>query len=223
MFTDRRDAGRRLAQQLRRFRGPQLVILGVPRGGVPVAAEVAAALDATLDILVVRKLGVPGREDVAMGAVGEHGVRVVNRQVMHLAGVDQDHLIKVERTEREALRHQTVMLRQGRRPLLLVARTAVIVDDGVATGAVAEAACQIARLRGAAKVVLAVPVAAADALRRLCRVADEVVCLSSPTWFGSMADAYEDFSTVSDHAVAAVLERVTRTAAVRAVAASGVT
>jgi putative phosphoribosyl transferase len=207
MFADRRDAGWQLAQKLRRLRGPHVVVLGPPSGGVPVAAEVANALGTPLDVLVVRKLGVPGHTEIAMGAVGEGGVRVVNQQVLHLAGVSQTALAAVERTEREAVRHRAARLRQGRVPASLAGRTVVIVDDGIATGATAQAACQIAGARSAAKVILAVPVAPPDGVERLSRVADEVVCVNTPTWFGAVGEAYREFPQVSDREVIDLLER----------------
>lgn len=210
MFADRRDAGRQLAQRIRQLRGPDVVVLGLPQGGVPVAAEVAAGLDAPLDVLVVRELGVPGRPGQTMGAVGEGGVRVVNRQVLHLAGVSSATLATAERVEREALRHQTAALRQGRPPMPLAGHTAVIVDDGLTTGESAQAACQMARLRGASRAIIAVPVAAAETVERLSHIADEVVCLDRRPSLGKVSEAYDDFSPVGDDEVGVALERAAR-------------
>jgi len=207
MFADRLDAGRLLAQRLAAMRGPAVVVLGLPRGGVPVAAEVAEALDAPLDVIVVGRLGVPGHPGLAVGAIGEGRVRVINRHVMHLAGVTDVDLPALERAAREEVRRTASMLRQGRAPLSLAGRTAVIVDDGMSTGFTAQAACLAARARGAARVVVAVPVAPLDAIVRLRRLADQVVCVAQPAWFGAIGDWYRDFRRVAESDVVEILER----------------
>ena len=158
MFTDRRDAGRRLAARLGHLSGPDTVVLGLPRGGVPVAYEVATALRAPLDVIVVRKLGVPFQPELGMGAIGEGGARVINEQVVRMAGVAPADIETVESHERQELERRSTRFRAGLPRLDLRGRTALIVDDGIATGSTALAACQVARASGAERVVLAVPV-----------------------------------------------------------------
>src|SRR5665213_3424052 len=143
-FTNRVDAGRRLAARLEYLRGEDLVVLGLPRGGVPVALEVAGALDAPLDVIVVRKLGVPFQPELGMGAIGEGGVRVLNAEVVRLAGVSSVELAAVEQRERTELERRARRYRGERLPVLLEGKTVVIVDDGIATGSTARAACQVA-------------------------------------------------------------------------------
>lgn len=180
------------------------VVLGLPRGGVPVAAEVAAALDAPLDVLIVRKLGVPWHPEVAMGAVGEGGATVLNTEVTAVARVTADDLERVERRERAEVEERVTRFREGRAPVSLRGRCALIVDDGIATGATVRAACSIARVRGAASVVVAVPVAAPEALARLDE-ADDVVCLHTPDDFMAVGMHYVDFRQVDDQEVVDLL------------------
>jgi putative phosphoribosyl transferase len=209
MFTDRVDAGRRLAQDLDSLRGTDVVVLGLPRGGVPVAAEVARALDAPLDVIVVRKLGVPFQPELAMGAVGEAGVRVVDAEIFRRAGVTDAELRSVERREREEVDARVARLRRGRHRVDLKGRTAVIVDDGLATGSTARAACRVARQLGAARVVVAVPVAPADTVRSMTD-ADTVVCVAVPERFGAVGAYYRDFTPTSEDEVVALLDAAAR-------------
>lgn len=206
-YRDRTEAGRRLARRLEDMRGRDVVVLGLPRGGVPVACEVAAGIGAPLDVLVVRKPGVPRQPEPGFGAIGEHGVRVLDEDVLRQARVSEDDREEVERYERAELERLVRRYRRGREPVPLAGRTVVVVDDGLATGATAEAACRVARGRGPARVVLAVPVGADHAARRLRDVADEVICLESPRWFGSVGAWYEDFTQVEDDEVTELLER----------------
>jgi putative phosphoribosyl transferase len=201
-FVDRVDAGRRLAERLRHLRGEDVVVLGLPRGGVPVAAEVARALDASLDVIVVRKLGVPSRPELAMGAVGEDGVLVVNERVVHASEVE---FAEVERREREEVQRSARRFRGERAGLLLAGRTALVVDDGVATGSTARAACRVARAQGAARVVLAVPVCRRDVAGALGDVVDEVVCLVAPEGFSAVGQFYADFRPTSEAEVVELL------------------
>ena len=158
-FRDRVDAGRQLAQRLGHLRGEDVVVLGLPRGGVPVAFEVAGALQAQLDVIVVRKLGLPFQPELAMGAIGEGGFRVVDPGVVTRGRITPEELLSVERHERRELEKRVARFRRGRERLDLHNRVAVIVDDGIATGSTARVACDIARHLGAARIVLAVPVA----------------------------------------------------------------
>jgi predicted phosphoribosyltransferase len=209
VFTDRRQAGRRLAARLGHLRGEDLVVLGLPRGGVPVAAEVAAGLGAPLDVVVVRKLGVPYQPELGMGAIGEGGVRVLNPEIMRMAGVAEEAVDRVEREEREELERRVRRYRGDRPPVDVSGRTAVIVDDGIATGSTAQAACRIVRAQGAARVVLAVPVAPRGVEAEFQGLADEVVVADEPVWFAAIGQFYEDFTQTSDAEVMDCLERAT--------------
>ena len=206
-FLDRSDAGRRLAAELGPLRGAHPVILGLPRGGVPVAYEVAVALDAPLDVIIVRKLGVPFQPELGMGAIGEGGVRILSERVLHRAGVTADELAAVEDRERAELDRRAARFRGGRPRLALTGRTVVVVDDGIATGSTARAACLVARAQGASRVVLAVPVAPPQAITELRQEADDLVCLEVPWDFDAIGQFYADFAQTSDEEVIACLER----------------
>ncbi len=197
-FEDRVDAGRQLGERLAEREWSDAVVLGLPRGGVPVAAEVARALDAPLDVLIVRKVGVPWRPELAMAAVGEDGAVVRNDDVIATAGVSRDELAAGERRERAEVEQRAVRFRGGRAPESLAGRTALIVDDGIATGASMRAACAIARARQAARIVVATPVAPADVIDALASDADEIVCLSVPPDFMAVGMHYVDFGQTSD-------------------------
>ena len=206
MFADRDEAGRRLGQCLADrpdLTGPGVVVLGLPRGGVPVAARVAAALDAPLDLVGVVKLRHPGQPEFALGALGEGGVRVVARDPSR-SGVSGETLARLERVGALRLAAQVARLRRGRDRVSLRGRTAVVVDDGVATGSTARAACAAARDAGASRVILAVPVAPAGLADRLPE-ADALVVLSSPQPFGAVSQHYRDFSAVEEDVVLAEL------------------
>jgi predicted phosphoribosyltransferase len=207
LFADRTEAGRRLAARLGTLRDRDPVVLGLPRGGVVVAFEVAQALGAPLDVVVVRKLGVPSQPELAMGAVGEGGVRLVDPRIVRAAEVTAEELAAVERRERAQVLQRVERFRGGAPPVPLEGRTAVLVDDGVATGATLRAACGITRAQGSARVLAAVPVAAKDALGRLRQEADEVVCLSTPWPFRGVGRWYGDFAQVDDETVVELLER----------------
>ncbi|WP_020139472.1 phosphoribosyltransferase family protein [Streptomyces sp. 351MFTsu5.1] len=185
-FDDRRAAGRQLAWRLESLRDRDPVVLGLPRGGVPVAYEVAGALDAPLDVLVVRKLGVPRSPELGFGALGENGVRVLNDDVLEETGVGLAEQAVVEAAERTELERRVSRCRHGRDPVALTGRTVVIVDDGLATGATAEAACRVVRGRGAARIVLAVPVGTTAVVARLRRLADEVVRRQALPFLGTV-------------------------------------
>ena len=208
-FADRVDAGRRLAAELLAvepgLRGADVVVLGLPRGGVPVAAEVAAALGAPLDVIVVRRLGVPWQPELAMGAVGEGGVQVLDARVVQHTGVSDAEVGAVRERERAAVEARATALRAGRARLDLVGRTALVVDDGLATGSTARAACQVAWHLGADRVVLAVPVGAADTVAAFPD-ADRVVCVLTPVDFAAVGQFYRDFSATSDAEVVRLLD-----------------
>jgi putative phosphoribosyl transferase len=207
MFTDRRDAGRQLSDRLQHLRAPQTVVLGLPRGGVPVAFEVAAALHAPLDVIVVRKLGVPFQPELAMGAIGEGAVEVVNDHVVRIAHVSEVELAAVRERERVELARRSRLFRGGHPRLSLEGRTALLVDDGIATGSTAMAACRVARAAGAARVVLASPVAPPSTAERFRAVVDEFVCVDTPADFYAIGQFYRDFRPVPDSEVIEVLDR----------------
>jgi len=206
-FVDRVDAGRQLSTRVEHLRGSDVVVLGLPRGGVTVAYEVARALNAPLDVIVVRKLGVPEQPELGMGAIGEDGVRVINPDVVRIARVSPEEIDEVQRREQVVLDRRAKALRADAPPVPLEGRIALVVDDGIATGSTARAACQIARARGARRVVLAAPVAAPDTIAALRADADEVICVLTPTWLSSIGQWYDDFSPTTDDEVRQLLAR----------------
>jgi putative phosphoribosyl transferase len=204
MFADRHDAATHLAAELRDLAGGPVVVLGIPRGGVEIAAVVAAALDAELDVVIPRKVGAPGNPELGLGAVAE-GVEVLDQRLIRILGVDEDYLgQEIEAQEREIAR-RAATYRQGRREIDLAGKVAVVVDDGVATGGTAVAALRWARGKGAARVILAVPVAPSEAVTRLATEADEVRVLSTPEPFHAVGQWYGDFPQVSDERVIELL------------------
>jgi putative phosphoribosyl transferase len=216
VFADRVDAGRKLATRLKHLRDEPVVVLGLPRGGVPVAYEVATALGAPLDVIVVRKLGVPFQPELGMGAIGEDGARIINDEIVRMTGVSEPQLAEVESRERAELERRALRFRGDRPRVPLAGRTAVVVDDGIATGSTARAACQVARAHGAARVVLAVPVAPPGWTARFSGDADEFVCLDTPEPFFAIGQFYVDFSQTSDEEVMTCLQRASEGAAATA-------
>ena len=205
VFADRRDAGRRLATLLAPLRDEQPVVLALPRGGVPVAAEVARALGAPLDVIVVRKLGLPYQPELGFGAIGEGGVRLLDTALLRRVGLTERDVSWVEAEERRELIRRVRRYRGDRPPISVEGRTVVIVDDGLATGATARTAVSIARARGARRIVLAVPVAPSEAVNELRDDADQVVSLVTPAHFVAVGLWYRDFDQTSDDEVAALL------------------
>jgi putative phosphoribosyl transferase len=200
-FADRRDAGRKLAARLAARGYADPYVLALPRGGVPVAAEIAQALGAPLDVLLVRKLGVPGHEELAMGAIADGGVRVLNDEVIAYAGVGGEALERVTRQEQRELARRAAAYR-GERPFPRLAdKTVIVVDDGLATGATMRAAVLALRELGAARIVVAVPVGAPSTCAALREIADEVVCVRMPARFGGVGSWYRDFSQTTDEEV----------------------
>ena len=206
-FIDRADAGRQLASRMGYLRGHEVVVLGLPRGGVPVAFEVAKALHAPLDVLLVRKLGVPYHPELAFGAVGDGGVRVISDAVVRAARISDQEMAAVETRELAELRRRSERFRGDYQRIPLRGRIAVIVDDGIATGATAQAACQVARAEGASRVVLAVPIAGTETAQQFAPYADEVVCLETPAPYFAVGQGYRNFAQTSDDEVVALLGR----------------
>ena len=208
-FLDRADAGRRLASVLAGQPaigpGTGTVVLGLPRGGIPVAYQIARALQAPLDVILVRKIGLPEQPELAMGAIGEDGVRVVNDDVVRAERVSERRFAEVEERERAELGRRAARYRAGHPRVPLAGQTAIVVDDGIATGSTARAACQVARAHGAARVVLAVPVAPRASIDALASVADDVVCAEVPEPFLAIGQWYTDFTQTGDAEVVALL------------------
>ncbi len=208
-FRDREDAGRQLAAIVVRIGldGADSVVVGLPRGGVPVADQVARALGAPLDVIVVRKLGVPFQPELAMGAIGEGGVRVENEEIVRSAALGVADMDDVERHERTELERRAAHYREGAARVELSERQTVVVDDGVATGSSARAACLVAHAQGARRVVLAAPVVSQPALGALSAVCDDVVYVAAPDPFYAVGEWYEDFSQTTDEEVIGLLRR----------------
>jgi putative phosphoribosyl transferase len=204
-FRDRVDAGRRLAERLAVHSGESAVVVALPRGGVPVAAEVAKALGAPLDVLVVRKLGCPWQPELGMGAIAEGDITVRNEDLIERIGVDDATIRAVADRERAELDRRVRRYRGDRPPVPVEGRTAILVDDGIATGSTARAAVDVLRRRGASRVVLAVPVAPREAVIALGDVADEVVAVETPRLFMAIGQFYDDFTQTSDDEVATLL------------------
>lgn len=210
LFADRTEAGRRLAVALGAYRGRDVVVLALPRGGVAVAAEVAKGLRAPLDLIMVRKIGAPGQPELAVGAVveGEPPFRAINSDVVRLLDVDEAFLSAEEQRQVDEIARRRQLYLGHVRRVPLKGRIAVIVDDGVATGATMRAALHAVREAGATRVVVAVPVAPSETLARLETEADEVVCLEQPSWFRAIGLHYADFRQLTDDDVIALLEEV---------------
>jgi predicted phosphoribosyltransferase len=216
VFRDRRDAGVQLAAQLMRYAGDSsVIVLGLPRGGVPVAYEVARALRAPLDIFVVRKLGVPGHRELAMGAIASGDVRVLNQEVVKALRIPEAMIDAVAAQEQKELERQQLAYR-GDIPFAdLAGRTVIVVDDGLATGSTMLAAVRALRQMHPARIIVAAPVAAAETCRLLAKEADEVVCVSTPESFHAVSMWYEEFSQTTDEEVRYLLESAAHVAPAR--------
>ena len=205
-FADRRDAGRRLAHALSAIKLTDPIVLALPRGGVPVAVEVARALGAPLDLLLVRKIGAPDQRELAVAAIAEGpGGLVLDAETMAASGASQDYVEREADRERSELARRRAAYLGGRAPLAVEGKTAVVVDDGIATGTTVRAALQALRARRPARVVLAVPVAPTRALLEIGPLVDDLVCLSEPPGFYAVGAHYDDFRQVSDDEVIAAL------------------
>lgn len=211
MFADRHHSGTELARLLAPYAGRHdVIVLGLPRGGVPVAYEVAKALDAPLDVLVARKLGVPFQPELAMGAIASGGATWLNQEVIRLARVTPEEIARVEASERVELHRREALYRQGRKPLDVSGRTVILVDDGMATGASIHAAARAVRALAPSKLIVAVPVAPTEGAQRMRHVADEFVCLDTPEDFRAVGQFYRDFGQTSDAEVQTLLAQAQR-------------
>lgn len=207
LFRNRSEAGRALAERVRTaVPESHPLILALPRGGVPVAFEVARALHAELDVFLVRKLGMPGEEELALGAIASGGVRVLNKELIGYMRVPDDVLEEVTSREQHELERREQMYRKGRAPASVAGRTVVLIDDGLATGASMLAASRALRPQGAARIVVAVPVASRQTCDDFRREVDEIICLATPHPFGAVGIWYEDFAQISDQQVRILLE-----------------
>jgi len=207
-FADRRDAGRCLAAELAGLRGtPGLAVLALPRGGVPVAFEIARALGAPLDVFLVRKLGVPGHEELAFGAIASGDVRVLDQRVVEAAGLDDDTIDAVTTRERRELDRRERRYRGALPPRDVAGRAVLLVDDGLATGSSMRAGIEALRVRGAGRIIVAVPVGPAETCAVLAELADELVCLHTPEHFRAVGSSYADFGQTTDDEVCDLLAR----------------
>ena len=207
-YMDRRDAGIQLAARLSAYRDkPGVIVLGLPRGGVTVAFEIAGALHAPLDILIVRKIGFPGNPELAVGALSETGALVLNEDIITPYGVIRDYLERETARQKEEIARRVALYRKGRGLPALAGKTVILVDDGVATGATAKAAVATLKQEQLARLVVALPVASPDSAEEIARVVDELVCLETPPGFMSVGGYYADFTQVEDAEVVAMLEK----------------
>ena len=208
-FADRSEAGRRLAKELTEYGGrDDVVVLGLPRGGVPVAFEVAKELQVPMDVYVVRKLGVPGREELAMGAIASGGVRVLNEDVVGSMSISDEDIERVAEREREELERREQAYRGARPHIDLEGKVILLVDDGLATGATMTAAVRAVRTQDPQRVVVAAPTAPPDTCGEFEDLVDEIICLETPRFFMGVGGAYDDFSQTSNEEVREYLERI---------------
>ena len=210
-FQDRSQAGQLLGERLAHLTSERPIVLGLPRGGVPVAFEVAQALASPLDVLVVRKLGVPFHPELAFGAIGEDDAQVLNTQLVQQLGLSKDTIAEVARHEHAELIRRVKLYRGDRAALALTGRTVVIVDDGLATGATARVAVEVARARGAKRIIVAVPVSPREAVAELKTLADEVISIYVPTQFEAVGEWYEYFNQTTDDEVTSLLREPSNT------------
>jgi len=210
-FRDRSDAGRQLARKLTQYRGnPSIVVLALPRGGVPVAFEVAEALEAPLDVFLVRKLGMPGREELAIGAIASGGVRVLNQDVLYMSGIDKQGIDALAEREQQELERRERAYREGRGPVKIEGQIVILIDDGLATGATMLAAARAIRKFRPQKLIVAVPVSAPETCNYFRREVDEIVCAETPRPFQAVGLWYEDFTQTTDDEVHDLLARAAR-------------
>jgi putative phosphoribosyl transferase len=216
IFPNRTEAGRKLAEKLATYgKRKDVIVLGIPRGGVPVAFEVAGALGAPLDVFIARKLGVPGHEELAFGAISSGGVRFLDQQTVEMLGIAKSEIARVTAQEQKELDRRENVYRGGRPPLKVEGLAAILVDDGIATGSSMQAAIAALRQMKPARIVVAVPVAPPSTCDRLRPLVDELVCVYAPEFFYAIGQFYGDFSQVTDEQVIELIQRASRTTAGR--------
>ncbi len=206
LFNDRSDAGKQLALQLEKYKDrKEVIVLGLTRGGVVTASEIASFLHATLNAVVVRKIGAPGNPELALGAISEHGEGVFNEHLIGLLGISPEYLAKEVERQKMIVKQRLALYRGSSASPDLKGKTIILVDDGIATGASMRAAIKSVKIAGAKKVVLAVPVAAPDSLRKMEKEVDEVVCLDSPAFFEAVGSFYRLFDQTTDEEIVRLL------------------
>ena len=211
-FRDRVEAGRALAHKLESYRGQEdVLVLALPRGGVPIAFEVSRAIEAPLDIYLVRKLGVPGHEELAIGAIASGGVRVLNHDVVYMTGIDEQGIDAIAEREQKEIERRERTYRDGRPAAEIAGKTIILIDDGLATGATMLAAARAIRKQRPAKLVVAVPVSSPEVCDYFRKEVDEIVCAEMPTPFQAVGLWYDDFTQTSDEEVRELLDRSART------------
>lgn len=209
-FRDRRDAGRQLAACLEAYRSrDDVLILALPRGGVPVAAEVAKALGLPFDLLLVRKLGIPGCAETAMGAIAANGVCVMNEDLIQQLDLTRTEINEVKRRETEELARRERLYRAGKPPIEVTGKTVIVIDDGIATGATMQAAILLLRRQGARRIIVATPVAPPDTARKLAREVDEMIVVAEPEEFSAVGEWYRNFGQTGDDEVRRLLAEAT--------------
>jgi predicted phosphoribosyltransferase len=205
IFKDRQQAGEKLAAALTKYRAKKPLILGIPRGGIIVAYEIAKALNAPLDIIVARKLASPSQPEYAIGAIAPGGIKILNSEAVQYFGLDKHDLDEIITQEKQELERRMQIYRAGKKALNVKNKTVIIVDDGLATGLTAKAAVRSVKALGAREVILAVPVAAADTAADICQEVDELICLSTPSYFGAVGQFYKNFPQTTDEEVSDIL------------------
>jgi len=207
-FIDRTDAGKKLAEKLNKYKDKKgVIVLGLPRGGVPVAFEVAEAIDAPLDVFIVRKLGVPGQPELAMGAIASGGIRVMNENVVRRSGVSEQQIEEIAEKELQELKEREEIYRGARPDIEISGKTVLLVDDGLATGASMRAAVSALKELDPEKIVVAVPTAPADTCKEFESIVDDVICLRTPSPFWGVGGSYQNFSQTTNEEVRDFLER----------------
>lgn len=211
LFKDRQDAGKKLAEKLKAYKGQQdIIVLALPRGGIPVGFEIAKSLEVPLDIFIVRKLGVPGHEELAMGAIADGGIIVLNEEIIQQLGITQVLIDRITQDESKEVARRESLYRRGRPAYKLGGKTIIVVDDGLATGASMRAALIAVKEKKPRKIIAAVPVGAAETCKSLRTYVDELVCLLVPPSFGAVGSWYEDFSQTTDAEVESLLDSAAR-------------
>lgn len=206
IFRDRIDAGIKLANALAQWKGhPNALVIGLPRGGVPVANEVAKALHLPLDVICPRKIGAPNNKEFAIGAITETGEGIFSKEIIHSLGISEKYIAEEVEAEKKEAQKRIELFRQGKPPREVEGKMILLIDDGLATGATMKAAIRSLRREGAESIVVAVPVSPSDTLRSIRQLADEVVCLSSPPFFQAVGQFYEDFSSTEDEEVVEIM------------------